>query len=142
MPTRRQQRLNEMLLEELALLVPGQLDDPRLVGLRVTRVETTQDMSAAKVYFTRLDAEASVNESIAALQHAAGRLTVELGALGLRRMPKLVFAQDKEFERGERVLWLLDHLEAEEAGQSPADGRRAAGEGEQGGSGASDRKEG
>jgi ribosome-binding factor A len=139
MPTRRQQRLNEMLLEELALLVPGQLDDPRLVGLRVTRVETTQDMSAAKVYFTRLDAEASVNESIAALQHAAGRLTVELGALGLRRLPKLVFA---EFERGERVLWLLDHLEAEEAGQSPADGRRAAGEGEQGGSGASDRKEG
>ncbi len=112
MPTRRQQRLNEMLLEEIALLVPGQMDDPRLTGVRITRVETAQDLSTVKVYFTVLDQDESPDEAVHALQHAAGRLSAELGAVGLRRLPRLVFAQDKAFESGERVLWLLDHLES------------------------------
>jgi ribosome-binding factor A len=112
-PTRRQQRINERLLEEIALLVPGQFDDPRLAGVRVTRVETTRDLSTAKVYFVLLDDEASFTEAAAALEHAAGRLCTELGAIGLRRLPRLVFAADRAFEQGERVLWLLDHMEAD-----------------------------
>lgn len=113
MPTRRQLRLNEMLLEEVSLLVPGQMDDPRLTGVRITRVETAQDMSTAKIYFTRLDPESGVDEIVSALQHAAGRLCAELSDVGLRRMPRLVFALDKEFESGERALWLLDRLRGE-----------------------------
>lgn len=126
MPTRRQLRLNEMLLEEMSLLVPGQMDDPRLTSVRITRIETARDMSTAKVYFTRLEPEQPVEEIYAALQHAAGRLCVELTAVGLRRMPRLVFALDKDFERGERVLWLLDHMGSDPALSGPTDPPSAA----------------
>jgi ribosome-binding factor A len=68
-------------------------------------------MSTVKVYFTRLDEDRSPPEIVAALQHAAGSLVTELSAVGLRRMPKLVFALDKDYESGERVLWLLDHMD-------------------------------
>jgi ribosome-binding factor A len=110
MPTRRQQRINEMLFEELSLLVPGQLDDPRLTGVRVTRVETTQDLSTAKVYVTAPVTEEPFANVVHALDHAQGVMRAELAALGLRRLPKLVFAQDKLFESGERVLQIIDHL--------------------------------
>ena len=124
MPTRRQQRLNELLLEEISLLVPGQFDDPRLTGVRVTRVETTQDLSTAKVYFTVVDEDETVDEAVDALQHSSGRLRTELSAIGLRRLPRLVFAQDKAFESGERVLRLLDHLDADDAIDGHGDNAR------------------
>lgn len=114
MATRRQQRLNELLLEEISLLVPGQFDDPRLTSVRVTRVETAQDLSTAKVYVTRLDSDQPEDDPLPALQHAAGRLRDELAAMGLRRLPRLVFALDTAFESGERVLRLLDRLDAAE----------------------------
>lgn len=116
MPTRRQQRLNELLFEEISLLIPGRLDDPRLAGATVTRVETTQDMAVAKVYVTEGSAEVTPEEMLAALDHAHGWLQLELSSLGLRRLPRLVFARDKLYESGERVLSLLDQLSA-----APAD---------------------
>jgi ribosome-binding factor A len=130
MPTRRQHRLNELLFEELSLLVPGRLDDPRLEGVRVTRVETTQDLSTAKIYVVpATDDEAAAAAMLPALEHAQGRIRVELGDLGLRRLPRLVFARDKQFEHGERVLALLaqmhgteDDAATSEAGDDADDG--------------------
>jgi ribosome-binding factor A len=114
--TRRQQRLNGLLFEELSLLVPGQLDDPRLVGVTVTRVEVTQDLTAAKVYVTGGNTtEAAVLEMLTALEHAQGRLRDELSDLGLRRLPRLVFARDKQYESGERVLAVLDEMSTHES---------------------------
>jgi ribosome-binding factor A len=115
MPTRRQARLNELLFEELSLLIPGRLDDPRLEGVVVRRVEVTQDMTVAKVYVTLGEADAAeAAVTLAALAHAAGPLRAELGALGLPRLPQLVFARDRQFESGERVLAILHDLEEAE----------------------------
>lgn len=127
MPTRRQRKLNELLLEEISLLVPGPMEDPRLTSVRVTRVESTQDLSTVKVYVTVLDDDASVDEALQALEHASGRLRTELGAVGLRRIPRLVFAHDKAFESGQRVLWLLDHMtDATATGEDAQDDADAA----------------
>jgi hypothetical protein len=68
--------------------------------------------------------EARMSAMLAALAHAEGGIRVELGGLGLRRLPHLVFARDREFERGERVLAILEELqvtepEAELAGPPP-----------------------
>ena len=109
MPTRRQQRINELLLQELSLLIPDRLDDPRITTVTVTRVESTQDMAHAKVYVTVGSAE-DPDASLAALDQARGVISAELGTLGLRRIPQLVFARDKQFESGERVLGILSHL--------------------------------
>lgn len=115
MPTVRQRRVNERLLEELSMLVPAQLDDPVLESLRVTRVETTQDLATAKVYVTVADPDASFEEIEPALRRAESHLRGQLSDVGLRRLPRLVFARDKAFEGGERVLSILAELEAEKA---------------------------
>jgi ribosome-binding factor A len=117
MTTRRQQRLNELLFEELSLLIPGQLDDPRLVGATVTRVEVTQDLTVAKVYVTgRSESDAAVAAMLSALDHAQGQLRDDLADLHLRRLPRLVFARDKQYESGERVLAVLDEMAGHDLG--------------------------
>lgn len=128
MPTRRQHRINDLLREELSLLLPGRVDDPRLIGVVVTRVESTQDLATAKVYVTNYGSDEESKDMLAALEHARGFLRGELALVGLRRLPELVFARDKQFESGERVLEILRHLPpageggepAEDAGDDPA----------------------
>lgn len=112
MATRRQRRLNELLLEELSMLVPGRVDDPRLEDATITRVETTQDMGTAKVYFASSSPaeEADIQAMLSGLQHASSFLRQELGGLGLRRIPRLVFAHDRAYESGQRVLEILGKL--------------------------------
>lgn len=120
MPTRRQQRINELLLEELSLLVPDRLDDPRLESARVTRVETTQDLSTAKVYVVSVIGDEDVEEALAGLRHAEGMLRSEIAGSGLRRLPRLVFAEDKAFQSGERVLAILAEMDGEDDAEATA----------------------
>lgn len=112
MATLRQRRINERLFEELSLLIPGPADDDDLLaGVVVTRVETTQDLSTAKVYFRAPDATSEDLKAITeALQEAEFGLRAELADVGLRRLPHLVFAHDRAYVEGARVLDLLEHL--------------------------------
>ncbi len=114
MATRRQRRVNELLSEELSMLLQGRVDDPRLAGVTITHVETTQDLSTAKVYFTEVTDEDDPEDFdvLETLRKTEGLLRTELSGLGLRRVPKLVFARDVEYESGERVLRILADLEA------------------------------
>lgn len=121
MATRRQKRLNELLREELSLLIPSQLDDPRVVGATVTRVEITRDMTTAKVFVTIDGSDEEAALALQALEHAAGFLRAQIRDLGLRRLPELVFARDRQFEGGERVLAILDELRRQRAGSQPDD---------------------
>ncbi len=121
MPTRRQLRTNALLFEELSVLVPAEAsEDPRLTNVTITRVEATQDLSTAKVYFVTDGDEAEVAEALAALKANEGELRGDLADLGLRRLPHLVFARDREYESGERVLEILARIEAERAAGAAA----------------------
>ncbi len=120
MPTRRQKRINELLREELSMLIAGRTDDPRLANVAVTRVETTRDLSTAKVYVTGSGDDEEAAAMLEGLDHARHFLRTELQTLGLRRLPELVFARDRQFESGERILAILDQLR-ESAG--PVDAR-------------------
>lgn len=108
------------------MLVPGRTTDPRLTDVIITRVEATQDLSTAKVYYTlatELDAEAQ-NDAAEGLAHAEGHLRHELAGVGLRRLPHLVFTRDRGYESGQRVLDILEQLhrppvDASDSGQPP-----------------------
>ena len=105
------------MLEELSLMIPGRISDPRLSDVVVTRVETTQDLAFAKVYIalsrdsaqSRVDADASppaepspvkqpassgsdqdrgdIEDALQVLTRAQAHLHGELAGLGLRRIP-------------------------------------------------------
>jgi ribosome-binding factor A len=117
MPTRRQERVSEMMREELGLLIGAELTDPRLADamVNVTDVEVSQDLRNARVYVEhRLDPARS-SEVMEALRHAETYLRHALVEnLDLRFVPMLSFHIDNSNQRGRRIDALLDLL-AEEA---------------------------
>src|SRR3954468_13783057 len=108
MVTRRQQRLNQLLRDEIDKLLRHETDDPLLATMiSVTDVEVTQDLQKAKVYVSFLDDEHE-SEIMKRLRRAAHFFRRELAEqLNLRHTPQLEFVYDPSIARGARVLALL-----------------------------------
>ena len=121
MPTRRQERVSEMMSEELSLLIGAELTDPLLAEamVSVTDVEVSQDLRNARVYVEHSLPSARSREVLEALYHAEGFLRrAILQNLDLRFVPMLSFHIDNTNERGRRIDALLDTI-AREATQAP-----------------------
>ncbi len=119
MISHRQQRISELLHQELSLLISAELTDPRLADalVTVTHVTVSPDLHNARVFVDHaLSADAN-HQVLAALRHAEGFLRRALAEnLNLRVVPELSFAIDEVERRARRVDHLLDAL----AGSSPA----------------------
>ncbi|GBD10901.1 Ribosome-binding factor A [bacterium HR23] len=121
--SRRLDRLNDLLREEVSALL-REVKDPRLVGLvTITRVEVSEDLAHARVFFSVLGTEEERQSTAQALASAAGFLRRELAhRLTLRRIPELHFVPDVSMERAGRVLDIMRQLARERhtpAGESP-----------------------
>jgi ribosome-binding factor A len=116
----RTRRLDHLLREEISAILRREISDPRIGFVTITSVEVAADLSHATVWASVIgDAEAR-RTSLRALEHAMPYVRHHLGGLRLRRVPELKVREDDSFERGTRVLGLLDRLEAEE-GAGPLD---------------------
>jgi ribosome-binding factor A len=133
MTTRRQERIAEVLQEELSLLVAAELEDPDLADamVNVTRVEVSADLRNARVFVEHDQPARFSRRVLERLHHAEGYLRRQLAeSLNLRYVPQLTFTVDDTAVRGRRVDEILDHLPppAVEADDQPA----PPGEGEHG----------
>jgi ribosome-binding factor A len=110
--TRRTERVNELIREELSDLLLRELRDPRLDGLiSITRVEVSPDLYNAKVDVSVMSETASPADALKALNAAAGFLHKELvHRLEMRRVPFLTFHLDRSIEEGAAVLAHLDEV--------------------------------
>jgi ribosome-binding factor A len=108
--TRRQQRINDLLREEISDLIRRELKDPRIAGLvSITEVDVAPDLRQAKVYVSVLGTEQEKASTFEALGAAASFLYRELKhRLSIRRMPLLTFVPDDSIERGARIIALID----------------------------------
>ena len=61
MTTIRQQRVAELLFEELSIMIASELNDPRLSLVQVTSVDVSRDLRNVKVYVSHDDDEVSSN---------------------------------------------------------------------------------
>jgi ribosome-binding factor A len=112
MPTRRQERVADLLQEEISGLLQREVRDPRLEFVTVTAVKVSPDLRHARVYVSLLGSEEEQQAALVGLRHATGFLRHELGArLSLRLVPDLTFVLDESIERGQRILELLHQLE-------------------------------
>ena len=107
MASNRMGRINEEIQREMSSLIRT-VKDPRVTGMvSVTAVETTNDLSYAKIFISVLD-KSDVNQVIKGLKSAAGYLRRELGrTLNLRHTPELIFERDDSIDKGAHVLDLL-----------------------------------
>ncbi len=120
-PYKRSERLNDLLRKTLATMMLQEIKDPRLQGLTITRVEITDDLQLARVYFRFLqhaDQPDSrfMNEVHTGLEKASGYLRRALGKmLYLKKIPQLRFLYDASIEQQQQVENALRKI-AEERG--------------------------
>jgi ribosome-binding factor A len=90
-------RIEELFREELNSLLDSEIQDPDLVGTRVTAVELSRDGSRARIWFALVSGAGAldVRNALAAFARAAGFLRSRVcETLVLKRMPELRFRYD------------------------------------------------
>lgn len=110
--TRRTERLGEEIREEVARMITGELKDPRIGFVTVTRVDLGPDLRQARVYVGVLGTDKQRQTSLTGLKQAAGFMRRALGQrLRLRHAPELVFQYDEGLEASDRVARLLSEIQ-------------------------------
>lgn len=107
--TRRSDRLGEEVREEVAEIIGGELKDPRIGFVTVTRVDLTPDLRTARVHVGVLGDAAQRERTLAGLRQAAGFIRRQLGRrLKVRHTPELLFEYDHGLDASDRVARLLE----------------------------------
>jgi ribosome-binding factor A len=133
---RRTDRLNEQLKQEIAILVRGEVRDPRVGLATITAVETSPELDHAKVYITALGDDEEKEAVLTGLRSAAPFIRGQLGRrLHMRRIPELHFQIDRVLEEATRIELLLREAlpdgvsdEAETSAEDAPEVERDAGE--------------
>ncbi len=109
--SKRVDKVADLLKKEIALLIQGEVRDPRVGMASVTGVKVSRDLAHASVYVTLLGKNTSeeIQEGIDALNKAAGFLRSLLAkSISLRTTPKLNFIYDDSLARGQFMTDLID----------------------------------
>ena len=116
MPSRRIERINHLLRQEIADLLTREVKDSTLSSalISITDVDTSPDLRVAKVYFSVYGDEEVIQAAQAHLKRASGFLHHNLKErLDLRHTPHLEFVVDRSLARGDRIMRLMRSIEEE-----------------------------
>ena len=116
MPSRRIERINHLLRQEIADLLTREVKDAALQDamISITEVETSADLRSAKVYFSVYGDEETIDAARQHLKRASGFLHHNLKErLDLRHTPHLEFVLDNSLARGDRIMRLIRTIEEE-----------------------------
>ena len=116
MVSRRIERINHLLRQEIADLLAREVKDATLAAalISIVDVETSPDLRSAKVYFSVYGDEEVVQAALQRLNRAAGFLHHNLKErLDLRHTPHLEFILDRSLARGARIMQLMRTIEEE-----------------------------
>ncbi|OFZ81264.1 MAG: ribosome-binding factor A [Bdellovibrionales bacterium RIFOXYD1_FULL_55_31] len=123
----RRARLQAVIQEELSVVVPREVKDPRVPSVTFTEVQVTQDGSQATVFVAILGgaqgghdgapplsekgAQQRMKDCLEGLTSASGFLRRHLArVLSVRHVPTLIFKEDRGFENAIRVNELLKKI--------------------------------
>ncbi|MEL6138503.1 MAG: 30S ribosome-binding factor RbfA [Cyanobacteria bacterium J06628_6] len=122
--SRRVARVSAAVKREVSQLLLFDIKDDRVGSgmVSVTDVEVSGDLQHAKIFVSIYGTDEARAETMAGLAAVTGHVRKELGKrLQLRRTPEVIFKEDRSFERGTRVLSLLNDLKGSEAeSEAPA----------------------
>ena len=110
--SRRIERVNGVLRQEISRMLATELRDPRLSALvTVTQVETSADLRHAKVFVSVLGDRVDKKSTLEALRSAAGYVHRNIRHnLTMKSVPTLEFAIDNSIEKGAELLRMIDGL--------------------------------
>ena len=107
--SRRIERVNMLVRQEISQIMAVEMNDPRLSTLiSITEVRTSSDLRRAKVYFSVLGDENTKQNVLAAMESAGGFIHRTLKRnLKLKFAPVLSFELDESIEQGTEMLDLI-----------------------------------
>jgi ribosome-binding factor A len=113
--SRRTDRINGLLRQEISQLLSRGIKDPRLNGvISITQVQTSSDLRNARVFLSVMGDKKTKETALDGIQSAAAFLRRELrGRLKMRYVPFLKFSLDDSMENADYVLQLMDQLHTE-----------------------------
>ena len=113
----RPDRVGEQIREELSdILTRGQVHDPGIGFITLTRVQVTSDLQIARVFYTSLGDQKARKETARALDRATPFFRRQIGGrLRLRRVPEIEFRFDETIEHQDRIERILQDLKNEDA---------------------------
>ena len=101
------------------MLARGDVHDPGIGFITLTRVQVSPDLQVAKVFYTTLGDPKARLETQKALERATPFLRRQIGArVRLRRVPEVEFRFDETIQHQDRIEQILRDLHAEEAARS------------------------
>ncbi len=116
----RPDRVGEQIRDAVAeLLARGDVHDPGIGFITLTRVQVTSDLQIARVFYTSLGDQKARKDTARALERATAFFRRQIGGrLRLRRVPELEFRFDETIEHQDRIEQILRDLHEEDEKRS------------------------
>ena len=114
--TRRVARVAELIKREVSNMLLKDIKDDRVgMGMvSVTDAEVSGDLQHVKIFVSIYGTEEAKQQTMEALASATSFIKREVGQrLAMRRVPEIAFHEDRSFERGVKVLSLINQLSRE-----------------------------
>lgn len=115
MKPQRTDRLNSLLREVISDVIRKEVKNPKVAELlSVTRVDITKDLHYAKVYISIIGTDIEKQDTLHALQQAAGFIAARASKqVVIRHFPELQFKIDDSAEKHMRIENLLQEIQEE-----------------------------
>ena len=95
------ERINSAIQREISYIIANEVKNPDIKFITITAVDTTNDLSFCKVYFTTLDDRCEV---LKGLKSAKGFIRRELAdKVDIRHIPELEFIYDESIEYSKNI---------------------------------------
>ena len=129
MSDRRQERVADLIRDEVSLIIQQEMDDPRLGMISVTHVEMSPDLRYARLFVSVFGSEAEQRDALVALNNASRFIRRTLAPrVRMRVLPELSFRLDRSMAHAESIARLLRELEPELAQKPETDEQPQPGE--------------
>src|SRR5262245_2288422 len=108
----RPDRVGDQIRQELSeMLTRGDIHDPGIGFITLTRVTVTADLQLARIFYTSLGDEKARKETSKALDRATPYMRRQIGGrLRLRRVPEFEFRFDHSIEHQDRIEQIIRDL--------------------------------
>ena len=107
----RMERVNQLIMQEISMIIQREMQDPRLRFVSITNADVSPDLHFAKINFSVLGNAEQVEEVEKTLNRASGFIRKLVSSrITLRNVPELDFVYDPSIEYGARIEETLKEI--------------------------------
>jgi len=111
----RQDKVGELLKEEVSIILQREFKDPRLGFVTVTDAEVTADLRHAKVFVSVMGTPDDRRKSMKILKNAEAFVRQAFGKhVSMKTIPQISFVLDESADKSLRIMELLEQVRKHE----------------------------